>query len=122
MSPSRHAPVLAEVSPLQALDYVARRVTDHVDIFCLYYDAKTKKVGGINGSGRAPKDLSLEYLRKQGVTGDTVSQAALWLAPAVSLSDATYRSRWTISIRSLCPVQLQAGSRRSRRTGQASCR
>lgn len=47
------------------------------DAFCLYYDAKSKKVGSINGSGRAPKALTLEYLRKQGVTGDTVSHLSL---------------------------------------------
>ena len=46
--------------------------SDLVDNFCLFYDAKTKKVGGINGSGRAPKALNLEFLRKQGITGDSV--------------------------------------------------
>jgi gamma-glutamyltranspeptidase/glutathione hydrolase len=45
---------------------------DGEDNFCLFYDAKTKKVGGINGSGRAPKALNLEFLRKQGITGDSV--------------------------------------------------
>jgi hypothetical protein len=45
---------------------------DGIDNFCLFYDAKTKKVGGINGSGRAPKALNLEFLRKQGITGDSV--------------------------------------------------
>ncbi|GFZ50997.1 LOW QUALITY PROTEIN: hypothetical protein JCM24511_08755 [Saitozyma sp. JCM 24511] len=42
------------------------------DVFCLFYDAKAKKVRGINGSGRAPKALSLEYLRSQGITGDAI--------------------------------------------------
>ena len=42
------------------------------DIFCLFYDAKTKTVRGINGSGRAPKALTLEYLRSRGIKGDTV--------------------------------------------------
>lgn len=44
------------------------------DIFCLYYDKASKSVGGINGSGRAPKALTLEHLRSQGVTGETVSE------------------------------------------------
>lgn len=61
------------------------------DVFCLFYDAKAKKVRGINGSGRAPKALSLEYLRSQGITGDAVcrnapnpNEAALTHAPCRS--------------------------------------
>src|SRR5687767_757193 len=39
------------------------------DCFALYYDAKTKKVSALNGSGRAPKGLSIDYLAQQGITG-----------------------------------------------------
>ncbi|MDQ7034397.1 MAG: gamma-glutamyltransferase [Anaerolineae bacterium] len=39
------------------------------DCFALYYDAKTKKVTSLNGSGRAPKGLSIDYLEKEGLTG-----------------------------------------------------
>ncbi|CAD6563795.1 MAG: hypothetical protein TREMPRED_001381 [Tremellales sp. Tagirdzhanova-0007] len=42
------------------------------DMFCLFYDAKTKTVRGINGSGRSPKAMTLEHLRSQGITGDTI--------------------------------------------------
>ncbi|WWC64826.1 gamma-glutamyltransferase [Kwoniella dejecticola CBS 10117] len=42
------------------------------DIFCLFYDAKSKTVKGINGSGRSPKALTLEYLRSQGITGESI--------------------------------------------------
>ena len=36
------------------------------DCFALFYDAKTKKISALNGSGRAPAALSLELLQKQG--------------------------------------------------------
>ena len=36
------------------------------DCFCLFYDSSTRKVSGINGSGRAPQGLSLEYLNTLG--------------------------------------------------------
>jgi len=38
------------------------------DAFCLFYDAKTRTVKGLNGSGRAPEKLSVEYLGERGIT------------------------------------------------------
>ncbi|KAJ9120422.1 hypothetical protein QFC24_005379 [Naganishia onofrii] len=39
------------------------------DIFCLFYHAATKTVRAINGSGKSPAALSLEYLRSIGIKG-----------------------------------------------------
>ncbi|KAG8580841.1 hypothetical protein GDO81_007439, partial [Engystomops pustulosus] len=36
------------------------------DCFCLFYKSETKKVYGLNGSGRSPMALSLELLNQQG--------------------------------------------------------
>lgn len=38
------------------------------DVFCLYFDSKTKRVKGLNASGRAPSNLTLEYLNEKGIT------------------------------------------------------
>ena len=38
------------------------------DVFALYYDAKTKKVTALNGTGRAPKANTIEHLKAKGIT------------------------------------------------------
>jgi gamma-glutamyltranspeptidase/glutathione hydrolase len=37
------------------------------DLFAIVYDAKGKKLYGLNASGWAPKELTIEYLQKQGL-------------------------------------------------------
>lgn len=39
------------------------------DAFCLFFDARDKSVKGLNGSGRAPKALSLAKARELGAKG-----------------------------------------------------
>ncbi|KAJ7492735.1 gamma-glutamyltranspeptidase [Mycena latifolia] len=42
------------------------------DAFCLFYDAKTKTVKALNGSGHSPQKLTLEYARERGLTGRSI--------------------------------------------------
>src|SRR5512146_3317209 len=38
------------------------------DMFALYYSAETKRVTALNGSGRAPAALSLDRLKREGLS------------------------------------------------------
>jgi gamma-glutamyltranspeptidase/glutathione hydrolase len=42
------------------------------DMFALYFDADSKRVTALNGSGRAPSDLSLDRLKKEGLLADAL--------------------------------------------------
>ncbi|KAH8116500.1 nucleophile aminohydrolase [Phellopilus nigrolimitatus] len=47
------------------------------DAFCLFYDAETKKVKALSGSGRSPAKLSLEYVRARGIAGRQIPHTDL---------------------------------------------
>jgi gamma-glutamyltranspeptidase / glutathione hydrolase len=38
------------------------------DLFLIYWDAKSRKLYGLNASGWAPRGLSIEFLKKRGIT------------------------------------------------------
>src|SRR5436189_3944936 len=40
------------------------------DMFALYYSADTKQVSALNGSGRAPAALTLDRLKKDGISAE----------------------------------------------------
>jgi gamma-glutamyltranspeptidase/glutathione hydrolase len=46
-----------------------RHLVPNRDAFCLFYDAKTGAVKALNGSGRAPKRLNIDYIRQRGIEG-----------------------------------------------------
>lgn len=46
------------------------------DCFALFYDARQKKVLGMNGSGRAPKNLTIDDARKAGITGNSIPSSS----------------------------------------------
>lgn len=59
------------------------------DIFCLYWDAKQKKVHALNGSGRSPKNTTLDQVRKQlGIPAEKNSQIPLLSALAATVPGA----------------------------------
>ena len=43
----------------------------------MFYDAKTKTVKAFNGSGRSPEKLTIDHVRAQGVTGDSIPASNL---------------------------------------------
>ncbi|KAL1310648.1 hypothetical protein AAFC00_000916 [Neodothiora populina] len=59
------------------------------DMFCLFYDAKTKKVHAMNGSGRAPAKASCEDLRKAlGIEDGQKGQIPMLSSYAVTVPGA----------------------------------
>lgn len=58
------------------------------DAFCLFYNAETKTVQALNGSGHSPGALTIDYVRKQGVEGVNI--------PLTNLNSVTVPGQATI--------------------------
>ena len=67
------------------------------DAFMMVYSSKTKKLEGLNASGRAPRALNLDYFTSRKIDADAD------------------RPAWS---RSPCPAPSTAGSRCSRSTAR----
>ena len=81
-------------------------------MFLLYYDAKTKKVSALNGSGRAPKSLTIAGLRKKGIMGDSIpmdniNAATVPGAPAGWLTTLEKFGNKTVSIAEILAPAIQ---------------
>ncbi len=51
------------------------------DLFCIYWDAKTQKLYGLNASGRAPQNTSIEKMRAAGHKYIPTTGPASWSVP-----------------------------------------
>jgi len=58
-------------------------------MFCLYWDAKAKKVHALNGSGRSPKNTTVDQVRKElEFTPDQKGKIPLLSALAITVPGA----------------------------------
>lgn len=58
-------------------------------MFCLYYDAKQKKVFALNGSGRAPGKATLDIIRSElGIQGHDTGKIPMTSVHAVTVPGA----------------------------------
>ena len=92
------------------------RAAHYSDAFCLFYDAKTKTVKAMNGSGRSPKALTIDYVREQGVLGNSIPASNLNCVTVPGPS-ALYSQRQIHRIN--CHGRLRCGCSLGRHRGAA---
>ena len=51
------------------------------DLFVIYWDAKTKKLYGLNGSGRSPYQLNRKVFKEQGLDSIPIEGPLAWSVP-----------------------------------------
>ncbi|MGQ0635610.1 MAG: gamma-glutamyltransferase [Planctomycetaceae bacterium] len=51
------------------------------DLFVIYWDAKSKKLYGLNASGRSPFEMTVEFVRSKGLTAIPKTGPLSWTVP-----------------------------------------
>src|SRR5688572_28333345 len=64
------------------------------DLFVIYWDAKTKKLYGLNASGRSPYNLNRSVLKEKGLTQIPTEGPLSWSVPGCVSGWETLRARF----------------------------
>lgn len=68
-------------------------------MFCLFYDAATRRVRALNGSGRSPAALTPDLVReKLGITGDENDQAKIPMDSPLSVTVPGAAAGWVDTV------------------------
>lgn len=67
-------------------------------MFCLWFDAKTKKVQALNGSGRSAKNTSVEQVRKELDIPSTTTRAKIPTESALAVTVPGAAAGWVDTV------------------------
>ena len=68
------------------------------DMFCLWFDAKTKQVQALNGSGRSAKNTTLEQVRKELDIPPTTTRAKIPTESALAVTVPGAAAGWVDTV------------------------